>query len=162
MSDTQRLWNDYAACWSAEPADRVAALGAVAVDEVAYRDPGTEVGSLTELAAYMAGFAQAFPGHRFRIDEVLEHHDRSLAAGPSSAGRTRLRRPASAPPATTKTAASPTSPASSSRRSWTIDLELWTGLEAVRCPRLSGAEAQPVTGSGGGLVVHVVSPFIVP
>ncbi|MGV9269117.1 nuclear transport factor 2 family protein [Kitasatospora sp. NPDC003701] len=79
MSDTQRLWNDYAACWSADPADRPAALGAVAVDEVAYRDPGTEVGSLTELAAYMAGFAGAFPGHRFRIDEVLEHHDRSLA-----------------------------------------------------------------------------------
>ncbi|MFB8135375.1 MULTISPECIES: nuclear transport factor 2 family protein [Streptomyces] len=79
MSDAQRLWNDYAACWSAEPADRLGALGAVAVDEVAYRDPGTEVGSLTELAAYMAGFAQAFPGHRFRIDEVLEHHDRSLA-----------------------------------------------------------------------------------
>ncbi|MGY0460081.1 nuclear transport factor 2 family protein [Kitasatospora sp. cg17-2] len=79
MSDTQRLWNDYAACWSADPADRTAALGAVAVDEVAYRDPGTEVGDLTELAAYMAGFAGAFPGHRFRIDEVLEHHDRSLA-----------------------------------------------------------------------------------
>ncbi|MFD7342344.1 nuclear transport factor 2 family protein, partial [Streptomyces violascens] len=45
----------------------------------AYRDPGTEVGGLTELAAYMAGFAGAFPGHRFRIDEVVEHHDRSLA-----------------------------------------------------------------------------------
>ncbi|MFD8002798.1 nuclear transport factor 2 family protein [Streptomyces mirabilis] len=79
MSDTQRLWNDYAACWSADPADRLAALGAVAVDGVDYGDPGTAVGSLTELAACMAGFAQAFPGHRFRIDEVLEHHDRSLA-----------------------------------------------------------------------------------
>ncbi|MFK0181756.1 nuclear transport factor 2 family protein [Streptomyces xanthochromogenes] len=79
MSDTQQLWNDYAACWSAEPAHRVAALGAVAVDEVAYRDPGTEVATLSELAAYMADFAGAFPGHRFRIDEVLEHHDRSLA-----------------------------------------------------------------------------------
>ncbi|MER8188171.1 nuclear transport factor 2 family protein [Kitasatospora sp. NPDC094015] len=79
MSDTQQLWNDYAACWSAEPADRIPALGAVAAHEVAYRDPGTEVTGLTELAAYMAGFAAAFPGHRFRIDEVLEHHDRSLA-----------------------------------------------------------------------------------
>ncbi|MFF9645310.1 nuclear transport factor 2 family protein [Kitasatospora aureofaciens] len=79
MSDTQRLWNDYAACWSADPADRIAALGAVAVDDVAYRDPGTEATGLTELAAYMTGFAAAFPGHRFRIDEVLEHHDRSLA-----------------------------------------------------------------------------------
>ncbi|MFF2042263.1 nuclear transport factor 2 family protein [Kitasatospora sp. NPDC058170] len=79
MSDTQQLWNDYAACWPADPADRLAALGAVAVDEVAYRDPETEAGSLTELAAYMAGFAGALPGHRFRIDEVLEHHGRSLA-----------------------------------------------------------------------------------
>ncbi|PYC77844.1 nuclear transport factor 2 family protein [Streptomyces tateyamensis] len=79
MSDSQQLWENYAACWSADPGERPAALGAVAVDDVAYRDPGTEVGGLTELAAYMAGFAGAFPGHRFRIDEVLEHHDRSLA-----------------------------------------------------------------------------------
>ncbi|MCX5208121.1 nuclear transport factor 2 family protein [Kitasatospora sp. NBC_00240] len=79
MSDSQQLWENYAACWSADPGERPAALGAVAVEDVTYRDPGTEVGGLTELAAYMAGFAGAFPGHRFRIDEVLEHHDRSLA-----------------------------------------------------------------------------------
>ncbi|MER5726882.1 nuclear transport factor 2 family protein [Streptomyces sp. NPDC002138] len=79
MSDTQHLWENYAACWSAGPGERLAALGAVAVDDVAYRDPGTEVRGLTELADYMAGFAGAFPGHRFRIEEVLEHHDRSLA-----------------------------------------------------------------------------------
>ncbi|MEV4561527.1 nuclear transport factor 2 family protein [Kitasatospora sp. NPDC049285] len=79
MSDTRRLWHDYAACWSADPARRLAAPGAVAVDDVAYRDPGTEVADLTERAAYMAGSTGAFPGHRFRIDEVLEHHDRSLA-----------------------------------------------------------------------------------
>ncbi|MFC8450318.1 nuclear transport factor 2 family protein [Kitasatospora sp. NPDC057223] len=79
MTDSQQLWNDYAACWSAGPGERIAALGAVAVDEVAYRDPGTEVSGLPGLAAYMAGFAEAFPGHRFRIDEVLDHHDRSLA-----------------------------------------------------------------------------------
>ncbi|MDH6576200.1 nuclear transport factor 2 family protein [Kitasatospora sp. MAP5-34] len=79
MSDSQQLWENYAACWSANPGERITALGAVAVDEVAYRDPGTEVSGLAELAAYMAGFAGAFPGHRFRIDEVLEHHDRSLA-----------------------------------------------------------------------------------
>jgi SnoaL-like domain len=79
MSDSQQLWENYAACWSADPGERLAALGAVAVDDVAYRDPGTEVRGLTELAAYMTGFAGAFPGHRFRIDEVLDHHDRSLA-----------------------------------------------------------------------------------
>ncbi|MBT2454806.1 nuclear transport factor 2 family protein [Streptomyces sp. ISL-86] len=79
MSDSQQLWTNYAACWSADPGGRLAALRRVAVEDVAYRDPGTEVGGLTELAAYMAGFTGAFPGHRFRIDEVLEHHDRSLA-----------------------------------------------------------------------------------
>ncbi len=79
MSDSQQLWTNYAACWSADPDGRLTALGAVAVDEVTYRDPGTEVSGLDELAAYMAGFAGAFPGHRFRIDEVHEHHDRSLA-----------------------------------------------------------------------------------
>ena len=70
MSDSQQLWENYAACWSADPGERLAALDAVAV---------AEVGGLTELAAYMTGFAGAFPGHRFRIDQVLDHHDRSLA-----------------------------------------------------------------------------------
>ncbi|WP_439678730.1 nuclear transport factor 2 family protein [Embleya sp. MST-111070] len=79
MSDSQRLWENYAACWSADPGERSAALRTVAVDDVAYRDPGTEVRGLAELADYMTGFAGAFPGHRFRIDEVVEHHDRSLA-----------------------------------------------------------------------------------
>ena len=72
MSDHQQLWDNYAACWSADPSRRLTALGAVAVDDVTYRDPGTEVGGLAELDAYMGGFAGAFPGHRFRIDEVLE------------------------------------------------------------------------------------------
>ncbi|MFD9358675.1 nuclear transport factor 2 family protein [Streptomyces sp. NPDC060031] len=79
MSDQQQLWNDYAACWSADPAIRLAALGAVAVDDVAYRDPGTEVAGLAELDVYMNGFAGVFPGHRFRIEEVFDHHGRSLA-----------------------------------------------------------------------------------
>lgn len=79
MNESQQLWTNYAGCWSADPGERLAALGTVAVDDVAYRDPGTQVSGLTELAAYMAGFAEAFPGHRFRIDEVLDHHDRSLA-----------------------------------------------------------------------------------
>jgi hypothetical protein len=79
MNDSQQLWTNYAGCWSADPGERLASLGTVAVDDVAYRDPGTEVSGLTELAAYMAGFAEAFPGHRFRIDEVHDHHDRSLA-----------------------------------------------------------------------------------
>jgi hypothetical protein len=78
-SGERRLWDDYASCWSAEPDQRLGALAAVVVQEVAYRDPGTEVSGLDELAAYMTGFVGMFPGHRFRIDEVLAHHDRSLA-----------------------------------------------------------------------------------
>ncbi|WP_327145491.1 nuclear transport factor 2 family protein [Nocardia sp. NBC_01327] len=79
MTDEQQLWDSYSACWSADPGARPAALAAVAIDDVTYRDPGTEVGNRAELATYMQGFADAFPGHRFRIDEVLAHHDRSLA-----------------------------------------------------------------------------------
>jgi hypothetical protein len=79
MSDRQHIWDDYAACWSTDPSIRLTALGAVAVDDVNYRDPATEVTGLAELDAYMGGFAGAFPGHRFRIDEVLDHHNRSLA-----------------------------------------------------------------------------------
>lgn len=64
------------------------------MDGVAHRDPGTEVAGLTGPAGYMAGVAGAFPGHRLRIDDVLEHHGRSLArwtrldeqGGPASAG----------------------------------------------------------------------------
>lgn len=76
---TTSLWNDYAACWSADAGERAGMLTAVAVDQITYRDPATAVSGLTELAAYMTGFADAFPGHRFRIDDVLAHHDRSLA-----------------------------------------------------------------------------------
>jgi hypothetical protein len=79
MSDSQQLWKNYAACWSTDPGQRLTALRAVAVEDVCYRDPGTEVAGLSELAAYMTGFAGAFPGHRFRIDEVVDHHERSLA-----------------------------------------------------------------------------------
>jgi hypothetical protein len=79
MSDARQLWDAYAACWSAEPGERMAALAAVATDGIAYRDPATEVGGHSDLAAYMSGFAGACPGHRFRIDDVLAHHGRSLA-----------------------------------------------------------------------------------
>lgn len=79
MSDALRLWENYSACWSAGPAERLDALAMVAAEEIAYRDPGIEVSSRAELATYMQGFADAFPGHRFRIDDVLTHHDRSLA-----------------------------------------------------------------------------------
>ncbi|MEU3776950.1 nuclear transport factor 2 family protein [Streptomyces sp. NPDC032472] len=66
---------------SADPAIRLAALGSVALDDVTYRtrDPGTEIAGLAEPDAYMNGFAAAFPGHRFRIEEVYDHHGRSPA-----------------------------------------------------------------------------------
>jgi len=79
MNDELTLWKNYASCWSADPATRHAALALVAVGDVAYRDPGTETSGLDELVGYMDGFAGAFPGHRFRIDEVTAHHGRSLA-----------------------------------------------------------------------------------
>ena len=75
----RRLWDDYAACWSAETAQRAGGLASVVTDEIVYRDPATEAVGRDGLAAYMSGFAEAFPGHRFRIDDVRAHHSRSLA-----------------------------------------------------------------------------------
>jgi hypothetical protein len=79
MTDEKILWDTYAACWSAEPGPRAEGLAETVSAEVAYRDPTTEVSGRDELAAYMTGFTEMFPGHRFQIDEVLTHHDRSLA-----------------------------------------------------------------------------------
>lgn len=79
MNSELTLWQNYAACWSADLDTRPGALALVAVDDVAYRDPGTETNGLAELAGYMEGFTGAFPGHHFRIDEVTAHHGRSLA-----------------------------------------------------------------------------------
>lgn len=72
-------WQAYAACWSTADAAREAALARHVSAEVRYRDPMAEVSGLDAFGTYMAGFADAFPGHRFEIDTVDAHHGRSLA-----------------------------------------------------------------------------------
>jgi hypothetical protein len=72
-------WRKYARCWSAADSDRAASLKAQVAEDVRYRDPNADLQGIGGLSAYMAGFQGAFPGHRFEIDSVVSHHDRSLA-----------------------------------------------------------------------------------
>jgi hypothetical protein len=72
-------WQHYADCWSMAEGDRPDALDAYAATDVVYRDPTIEVQGADALSAYMGGFQEAFPGHRFAIVAVAAHHDRSLA-----------------------------------------------------------------------------------
>jgi predicted ester cyclase len=72
-------WRTYARCWSASDIDRASCLNPQVSDDVQYRDPNIEVRSRDELSSYMAGFQSAFPGHRFEIDSVAAHHNRSVA-----------------------------------------------------------------------------------
>jgi predicted ester cyclase len=76
---TIETWRLYAQCWSQTQDERRAALSQHVTDDVRYRDPNTEVAGRDALAAYMAGFQHAFPGHCFEIREVVAHHDRSVA-----------------------------------------------------------------------------------
>jgi hypothetical protein len=75
----EQLWRRYAGCWSLPASERAAELPACVVEDVSYLDPQVSVGGLEGLRTYMEGFAQSFPGARFEIIEVLNHHDRSLA-----------------------------------------------------------------------------------
>ncbi len=72
-------WQLYARCWSQTDEDRRASLPERVTDDVRYRDPNAEVAGRDALAAYMAGFQRAFPGHGFEIREVVAHHGRSAA-----------------------------------------------------------------------------------
>lgn len=73
-------WERYAACWSMASTERGNALHDVVDQVVTYRDPGTTVAGLVAFGEYMDSFGSAFPGARFVIDDVLSHHERSLAS----------------------------------------------------------------------------------
>jgi SnoaL-like domain len=75
----QSLWDLYAACWSAPSTRRREQLDACVTSDVVYRDPNAVVTGVEALSAYMEGFGNAFPGERFAIDRVDEHHSRSLS-----------------------------------------------------------------------------------
>ena len=72
-------WRGYARCWSLAPAERGRSLPRSVDASVSYRDPGTDLTGSAELAAYMERFRAAFPGSRFVIEVVHDHHDRSLS-----------------------------------------------------------------------------------
>lgn len=74
------LWSRYAATWSLPDELRAAELAACVTEDAGYCDPQGAVAGREALCAYMGHFQAAFPGTAFRIESVLEHHDRTLAA----------------------------------------------------------------------------------
>ena len=74
------LWNRYAATWSLPADDRPGELAACLTADVTYCDPQGPVCGPAALSDYMGQFQEAFPGTRFRIESVLHHHGRALAA----------------------------------------------------------------------------------
>ncbi|HST84559.1 MAG TPA: nuclear transport factor 2 family protein [Kineosporiaceae bacterium] len=74
------LWNRYAATWSLAADDRGEELAACLSDDVTYCDPQGLVAGRPALSDYMGQFQNAFPGTRFQIESVLQHHDRTLAS----------------------------------------------------------------------------------
>jgi hypothetical protein len=72
-------WREYAACWTTAPTERSDQLRNVVDEAIIYRDPGTGADGVAALDEYMTSFGRAFPGARFVIDDVVHHHDRSLA-----------------------------------------------------------------------------------
>lgn len=87
--DPDSLWPRYAALWSADAATRARQMPQYLSADLRYSDPTQQIEGLAALDGYMAAFQDAMPGGTFRIDQVLHHHDRSLAhwqlVGPSGA-----------------------------------------------------------------------------
>ncbi|WP_020593331.1 hypothetical protein [Kiloniella laminariae] len=76
---TEDLWNRYAASWTSAPDIRDKELAFCLSEGASYCDPVSEELNAMELSSYMSRFQEAFPGHRFRINKVQEHHNKSLA-----------------------------------------------------------------------------------
>lgn len=79
MSDALRTWRAYADCWSTPRRSREEAMRRCLTDDVRYRDRSTSAEGIAALGDYMQRFCDAFPGARFVIDRVDEHHMHSLA-----------------------------------------------------------------------------------
>ena len=75
----ENLWNQYAACWSADPDSRESELANCVTRDVQYQDPNTTIDGLSELSGYMEAFRSISPASSFRIETVLGHHDATMA-----------------------------------------------------------------------------------
>jgi hypothetical protein len=73
------MWQSYSTCWSTPEGERSQTLARRVSSDVQYRDPNVEVAGIDALSKYMDGFQRQFPGHRFQIADVVEHHGRSCA-----------------------------------------------------------------------------------
>lgn len=73
-------WDRYSASWSQTESLRDAALAELTTDDVTYTDPAIDLSGREAFSAYMGNFQQQFPGTRFEIIDVREHHGQTLAS----------------------------------------------------------------------------------
>ena len=59
--------------------DRQRILEAHLTPDVQYADPMASISGYTEISNYMESFQTGYPGRRFVIGEVLNHHNNCLA-----------------------------------------------------------------------------------
>lgn len=77
MLDEQ--WKTYAKTWSQETAERDVTLSGLAVDDMTYTDPNSEVVGREAFSAHIAQFQKDVPDTYFEIIEVKDHHSKTLA-----------------------------------------------------------------------------------
>lgn len=76
---SKQSWEIYSASWSQPQYERDAALAALTTEDVTYTDPMTDITGRAAFSDYMGEFQKQFPGTRFEIIDVREHHGQSLA-----------------------------------------------------------------------------------
>ncbi len=75
----QSNWDRYSASWSQPEAERDAVLAELTTLDMTYSDPTVALEGREAFSVYMGEFQQQFPGTRFEIIDVREHHQQSLA-----------------------------------------------------------------------------------
>ena len=76
---TETLWNKYSASWSMPEAERLERLAQTVSSEITYTDPNISLSGIEAFSDYMAGFQANMPGTSFAIQEVFDHHGRTLS-----------------------------------------------------------------------------------
>ena len=76
----KEIWQAYTEAWSVQdPARRTAALSKVVIPQVEYSDPLTKTSDAAELATYIGGFQQQYPGGSFSLRTFRYRSAESIA-----------------------------------------------------------------------------------
>lgn len=72
-------WNAYAKLWSQSEAEHEISLASLVTKDVTYTDPSADISGRNAFSAHMLQFQKDLPGAYFEIEEVKEHHNKTLA-----------------------------------------------------------------------------------